>query len=115
MENDKILKIIVGIVIIGYIIISSIPYIMDSYKDTKDKIDGIKQNYYVTIVDNYIKSKPDYYYNYEGATYCISVRELINNGILTESQMGDNADSIIEATYKNNQYMYIFNNECVEK
>ena len=112
---DKILTFIVGLGIIIYLIIKLYPSIINDYKTAKKDLENIKGEYYSTQVLNYINSHSDYYFNYEGAVYCIPVLNLINEGYITENNVGDNKDSLIEANYQDGKYYFEYNNDCKEK
>lgn len=112
---DKILTFIVGLVIIIYLIIKLYPSLISDFNSAKNDLNNIKGEYYGTQVLNYINSHSDYYFNYEGAIYCIPVFNLINEGYVTENNVGENKDSLIEATYQNGKYYFEYNNDCKEK
>ena len=114
MNVDKTLTFVISVVIIVYIIISVFPTISESFSDTKKLIDETKNDLKYSSITNYIESKPNYYFNYEGATYCIPVNVLIEEKVVTESEEYK-IDDILEATYSDNKYSFKVNNECIEK
>lgn len=114
MNFDKLLTIIVVIVILGYLAISVYPTVIEDIDESKKVITELNDNFKQNIVIEYMESKPNYYFKYEGAVYCIPIKTLIEDEVITESGKY-NVDDIIEAKYTNNAYYFMINNECIEK
>ena len=114
MNFDKILTIIVAIGIIGYVVILSIPDAIGYFNDAKSLLSSsgsLKTEY---LLNTYLDSKPNYYFKYEGATYCIKVKTLVEENYITEENIED-MDDVIEAYYDGYNYSFSYNKDCVEK
>ena len=59
-------------------------------------------------------SKPDYYFEYDGAVYCIPVKQLIEESVITESKEYQ-IDKIVEVSIVNKEYFIQVKEECIEK
>lgn len=114
MNFDKILKIVVVIGLIGYIVIMSFPDLVGYFYEAKDVIKNYDTVLNDILLNSYLDSKPNYYFKYEGATYCLSVQSLIDENYINEDKVEDKT-AIIEAYYDGVSYSFKFNKECVEK
>ena len=114
MNFDKVLTIIITIVIVGYVLFLSLPDIVGYIYEAKDVVENISALKNEYILNTYLDSKPSYYFKYEGATYCISVKSLVAEGYLNGEKIED-IDEIIEAYYSGTSYSFRYNKNCVEK
>ena len=109
MNIDKIIKVIVTILLVGYVIYLFIVE-FDSSKLKQTITTATEEFVYYQIID-YVKGKQDYYYPINGSTYCINKADLVDT--LDSKVINNIPTNIIEINY-NDGYMVRYNDNCIE-
>lgn len=114
MKFDKVLTIIISIVIIAYVFLLAYPQIINTINESKELFNEMDTFYIQDVTNNYITSKPNYYFPYEGAVYCIPISKLVEENLLEANKVED-MNLIIKAIYLNGHYSYSFVDTCTEQ
>lgn len=114
MNFDKLLKIGVTLAVIGIIIYRFAPTVIEGVGEAKEVISSASTEYTKEKIILYMDSKPDYYFKYEGAVYCLVIDSLVDEGIVKRDAFNDE-DKILQVSYSSDEYHFSINNECEER
>lgn len=108
------------IIILALLIALSLPSIINFIKSSNDKTDKFNLDLIYSAAESYIKEYKNDYPKVKENVYCISLRELVDDGKLkTPIKLSDSDEDItnkksVEVTYSD-KFQYELKSDCVEK
>ena len=110
------------ITIIALISVLVSPSIINQIRSSKNRVDKVTEKLIFSATDLYLDENKYRFPLNKGAAYCITLRDLVDDGKLQESLLNSNGDeidlsfSVKVAVSEDLQYGgYEITNECVEK
>ncbi len=120
IKGFTLIELLAVIVILSLIMLIVLPRVINSVKNNSNDVDELSKKLIYSAAELYIENNKNDYKELEGNIYCISIRKLIDSGLLKEPVMlSDKSDisdtKVVEVTYENGyKYELKETNECVE-
>ncbi len=109
---------LIGVItLLGLIMIIVTPPIINQIRNSEGKLDEATETLIYSATDLYIDSKKNDYPKNNDNIYCVTLKELVDDGKLKEpikTSKGKEIDlnKYVKITVTNNQYKYLITDEC---
>jgi len=105
------------IIVLGLITLLIAPTILNQIRNSKDKIDNVTKKLIYSATDLYLDNKENEYPKLNGATYCLTLNNLVEDGKLSSPVLDSNGDEInldriIAVDVIDKQYNYRMPSTC---
>lgn len=105
------------ITILAVISLLVAPVIINQIRNSKEKMDDVTEQLIYSAAELYLDNKENDYPKNEGSTYCLTLRDLVNDGKLTSPVVNSNGDEIsydkiIAIDVVNANYSYRLPSSC---
>jgi len=107
------------VVILGLIALLAFPPMLNMINNSKSEVSEATKSFIYTAAQTYVNQNMNDFPKTEGKIYCITLRSLVREGLLTdnlkdvETNKNINLDNKVQIKYANGKFDYILNNECV--
>ncbi len=109
---------LIGVItLLGLIMIIVTPPIINQIRNSEGKLDEATETLIYSATDLYIDSKKNDYPKNNDNIYCVTLKELVDDGKLKEPILNSKGKEIdlnkyVKIEVKNNQYKYLITDEC---
>lgn len=105
------------ITVLGLITLLVAPTIINQIRNSKQKIDNVTEKLIYSATDLYLDNKERDYPKINGSTYCLTLKDLVDDGKLSSPVLDSNGDEIsldkiIAVDVENDVYNYRMPNSC---